>query len=141
MSIGIGFGATTATPQAELAYAEITSDFTTTSTSFVDVTGLNVTVTAIGRPLLIVFDCGNANQVTAAAGIDVKLLEASTDIGHIVVTLNPAIFGWCMHREVRRTPSAGSVAYKVQVKSPSAGTVTLGGAAASGPASLRVVQL
>lgn len=50
----------------ELAYAEITTSFTTTSTSPVDVTGLSVSCAVGERPVNLVFSGAIGNTVTGA---------------------------------------------------------------------------
>lgn len=126
---------------AELGTASITSNFSTTSTTLVDVTSLSTTVTVGSRPVMVTFSCGYVSQLTAAAGWEIAILRGSTRLGGILCTLNPAVFGLAQSRVIRDNPGAGSYTYKVQLKTSSAGTAAIGADAGTtyGPAILSVV--
>lgn len=111
-----------------LGYAQITADFNTASTSYVDVTGLSVTVTIpagvtkvritafIGHGSASVANAGlalNIYDVTASAQLNQA--DAATDASGDTVSMNPIAI---------HTPAAGSRTYKCQFKNNgNAGTV------------------
>ena len=127
----------------ELGYAEITSSFSTTSTSFVDVTGLTTTVTVGARPILVVlFTNGFSGPGTYGASVILK--EDSTELGAIMTTLQTAAHPGMGMR--RLAPSAGSHTYLIRAKSVSAGTTTIAaGTGASNstnmPAYIQVLEI
>jgi hypothetical protein len=121
------------------ATATITGDITTTSTSFTDATGLTVTITTTGGDVLVWFS--GAVSIGSAAEIDVTLnVDGSAQGGtrglawtNFSSASNPVTisFVWRV-----AAPSAGSHTYKIQWKSPGAGTATMYG----NPNSTIVVQ-
>ena len=128
-------------PNVELGYASITSAFTTTSSSLVDVTGLSVTVTVGARPIEIDFGCQYVKQSATGMISAVTIMEGSTQLqgenlyGNLV---NGEMNG---SMRVRLNPSAGSHTYKVQAATSfGSGTTTIQ-ASSTGPAELHVKQL
>lgn len=64
-----------------LGKAERTSDFTTTSTAFVDVTGMSLTVVGRGRPVSVRFECPTgASANTAGAFVATQIVQDGTEI-------------------------------------------------------------
>lgn len=128
----------------EIAYAEITSTFTTTSTSLVDVTGLTVTITrsAGSRPIVVKFGCAAANCTAASTG-GVYLNDNGTDLGNLCG--GGSVYApWFGAR--RLSPSTGQHIYKLRAKNVSAGTLTLiAGAGTSAtvnmPAFIQVIEI
>lgn len=125
-----------------LGYAQITSNFTTTSTSPVQVTGLTATVTipAGGRKVKIT---AWANSMAQSAGVDGVVLSiwdgtvgSGTQLANTGITgpgANYAVPSICI---AVVSPSAGSKTYNVGFD-VQAGTGTLN-AAATGPAFILV---
>jgi hypothetical protein len=123
---------------AELGYAEITSNATTTSATAADVTGLSATVTVGTRPITIEFYAWCVYN-TAAASASVVITEGASVLQQGLVAINVANSGVPVLMKVRVAPSAGSHTYKIQMYRGGSGTATI--AAASGsPAFIRVVE-
>ena len=126
-----------ATSAIYLGYAQITSNFTTTTTpSRVDVTGLSVTVTVPSgsRNLKITAFCGNIKTSGSAGnGVDWAIMEGTTCLNCTSfaepVTAYPVSV---MTTAFVSAPSAGSHTYKVQAAQSGAGTLTV--SAGSNPA-------
>lgn len=127
----------------ELGYVEITTNFTSTSTSLVDVTGLSLTVNVGARPILIIV-YAQSFQTPGTFGSQLNLQEDGTDLGSIIGSTTTAfipVFG-----AYRRAPTAGPHTYKVRGKTTTAGTwqVTAGTGASSSvnnPAFLQVIEI
>jgi hypothetical protein len=106
-----------------LGYAERASDFTTTSTSVVDVTDLSVTVTipAGGRKVKIT---GYSRWIGGNGTVEMFITDGSnTQIQRATSSVNmynANIVGY-------DTPSAGSKTYKIRASQGSAGTLTFRG--------------
>lgn len=123
-----------ATSAITIGYAEITSNFTTTTTgSDVDVTGLSVTVTvpAGGRKVQVTAFCTSLLKSGAAGDALIwKLKESTTQLNESAANIPGSNFGipgvTCVWES---TPGAGSHTYKVAVSQTTAGTVTVTGAA------------
>lgn len=140
--------ASLATTAITLGYAEITSNFSTSSTSFVDVTGLTVTVTvpAGGRRILIMIGATGVN--TGSTGIwNIALLEDGNYReqwyrNQDTATANNIPFTGYFSK----VPSSGSHTYKVQL-STTAGTATISAGTTSstvltpGPASIIALMI
>lgn len=108
-----------------LGYAEITSTFTTTTTgSYVDVTGLSVTVTAPGgRDLKItVFQTGT--YASTAIALTNAIREGSTVLNQSYVNASATSTSYTI---VARAvaPSAGSHTYTASVATSGASTLTV----------------
>ncbi len=130
----------------ELGYADITADATTTSGSFVDVSGLSVTVTKGSRPIVIKFSCGGVESTNNPGLGQIRIVEDGTSVG---------VLNWYLAaantpnsspmREVRRNPSAGSHTYKIQFTRTAFGAGTFkikaDSGAGFGPASIQVVEV
>ncbi|GAC1406933.1 MAG: hypothetical protein NVSMB52_20380 [Chloroflexota bacterium] len=131
-------------PAGKLGYTQITANQSTTSTTYVDVPGLSVTVTVGTRPLKITAYAplinntvaGNGgywkiSDVTGAADIQLaRVLEgqtASTGMAVCAVAANVS-------------PAAGSRTYKVQYAILNAGTLNLI-ASATSPAFILVEEI
>lgn len=113
--------------------ASDSGSFSTTSTSYVDITNQSVTITTIGRPVLVTIVNGDVTvggSSTAAIGW-VKAVRDSTDLAerNLVsqgptspqITVPGGAFTWI------DTPSAGAHTYKLQAKANGAGiTIAIG---------------
>lgn len=127
----------------ELGYAQRTSDFTTTSTSLVDVTGLTTSVVVATRPIVVRFEAVLGSSVSGGIG-SISLFEDGTQIATIPYAQNGGAQAR-VARAVRRAPSAGSHTYKAQatVTPFGSGTLTVYGDSGSpvGPSSIQVVEV
>ena len=121
-----------------LGYSSITSNFTTTSGTFTDVTGLSVsaTVPSGGRTVEIVFRSRASSGAVSGNGYTYRILRDSTVIGDAVFTAPGANYSVPMTVIVKDTPSAGTYTYKVQCESSSGNFVTQ--ATATSPAFILV---
>jgi hypothetical protein len=128
---------------SELEHAEITSNFSTTSTTLVDVTGLTVTVDVGTRPVIIWFSCGYANTTAAVSGYEISILEDGVGIGNAKAVGNAIAEGYAVTRMIRRAPAAGSHTYKIQARTVAAGTLSIAAdtGASYGPASISVWEV
>lgn len=110
-----------------LASGTNASSFSTTSTSYVDVTSITAAMTTTGRSLLVCLQ----NGILSAASGDVvfKLLRDSTDIGEISLPSATSMAG----PHFIDTPTAGTYTYKLQAKS------VTGAGTASTSAGLKIV--
>lgn len=109
----------------ELGYASITTDATNNSTTPADVSGLTVTVTTATRPIVVVFDCNSVNNGNANGGVRIDILQDGVVIGRASSLVNSASASWPVHREIRRSPAAGSHTFKIQLATLAAGTATI----------------
>lgn len=105
------------------------STYSTTSTSYVDVTNLSITITTTGRPVMIAVESdgtanvsyiGSSNSGGGASSNTVKLVRDSTDVG-IVLYASPSssgtgVAGFGANFMYLDTPSAGTYTYKIQCK-------------------------
>jgi hypothetical protein len=114
-------------PAGKLGYAQITSSVTTSSTSFVDATGLSVTVTAGGaRDVLITFQCALFDTTAAASvRLQAQIYDATASANlttgyQVITTAGGSTFG--LQARVS-APAAGSHTYKVRFMTES-GAVT-----------------
>lgn len=111
-----------------LDVAELATTQSTSSASAVDVVGLAVTVTAIGRPIVLTFD-GLVTNNTAGKASNIFITEGSTVIGSYAATAVGTADYWNAHKEVElagdRLPSVGTHTYKVQMLASTGGTMTL----------------
>jgi hypothetical protein len=130
---------TNVVPQ-ELGYAQITSNFTTSSGTDVDVTGLVVTVITGGRPIIIEFGTDSLTNTTSGQNAQATIKEGTTTLAQAFGYAGAASAGITVLRKVRLTPSAGSHTYKITLHQFFAGTATLGASAAS-PAYIRVYEV
>lgn len=125
-----------------LGSTKITSNITTTSTSFVDATGLTSTVTvpAGGRSVLVMFEADRWACSTTGVGIYAQLLCDGVVIGTYTLTAhNTANGALPLMFFASNTPSSGSRVYKLQWKTDG-GTITMT-AGATQPAQLLVFAL
>lgn len=128
---------------SELGYVQITANVTTTSTSYVDVPGLSVTVTIGSRPLIVEAWClgmwhSGANNLSRLRLYDATAAaEIAYGDSRSIATANSSS---PRHVIARVTPAAGTRTYKAQIQSVDAGTTTLG-ATATSPAFLRVTEV
>lgn len=130
-------------PTTTLGYAQITSDFTSTTTgSYTDVTSLSVTVTVPsgGRRVKITAG-GYYMNTTAGAGTNVELVcydnTAAAIIGGTLQNNFGAFYAMLPAFVTSHVPASGSRTYKLQFKTNVAGTFTLK-ASASIPAFILV---
>lgn len=106
------------------------STFSTSSSSFVNVTNLSVTITTSGRPVMILVQpdgsgSGGELQVPANNDMAVQILRGVSSVYFTIfgsgtgpnfsIPVSSVLF--------LDTPSAGTYTYQVQMKSPSGGTV------------------
>lgn len=100
----------------ELGYAEITANFTTASTTAVDVTGLTTTVTVAARPIKVIFDCNSIRNPTASGAIVLEIYDstAAAKVAELGYTINNANQQVPAHREIRLAPAAGTRTYKMR---------------------------
>jgi hypothetical protein len=127
-------------PNTELGYAQITSSFTTTSGTAVDVTGLTTTVTVGARPIRIEVGGQYLQNNTAGDGLLLYIVEDGTVVAQQEVGFGSANETYGVALNARRNPAAGSHTYKVQLQMVIGGTAKLG-AAATAPAYIQVVQV
>lgn len=107
------------------------STFSTTSTSYVDVTSITASITTTGRSLLI---CLQNGVLTGTSGDTFfKLLRDSTDVGELSLPSNTGMAG----PHFIDTPTAGTYTYKLQAKSATG----VGTAATSAGLKIVVVEL
>jgi hypothetical protein len=134
-----------ATSAITLGYAQIIANVTTTSTSFVDATGLSVVavVPTGGRRVEFNID-GSAINVSGAGSVwNVALLEDGTVIQQWYRNSDTSAYNIPLSLHFSKIPAAGSHTYKVQFAT-SAGTVSIVAGTTSatpftvGPASLTV---
>lgn len=111
--------------------ALISSDVSTTSTTYVDITGASLTVTTTGGAILLEF---NATMYADVAGrvVNIRVVIGS----NITATLITQVLGTSSNPEVihvtyRLVPTAGSNQCRVQWLT-NAGTITLPGASVVG---------
>lgn len=133
-------------PGYEFAYAEITADVTTTSTSPADATGLSVSYTADGGAVMVEFWTGEL-RTTGSAGGDTRAaayLYDTTGTASIAQGFtsshNSGNQAESLYLRRKITPSAGTQAYKVQYQTVAAGTATIR-ASATNPAYIRVTKV
>lgn len=127
----------------ELGYAQITADATRASTTPADVAGLSTTVTVGARPIMVIFDCNSVLNTAATGGVGVDILEDGVTIARLSEILATASNVTPGHREIRRTPTAGSHVYKIQLSALLSGTATIkaGPAGTTGPAFIQVLAI
>lgn len=123
----------------ELAYAEIVSNFTTSSTSAVDVPGLSVNPTVGARPILIELWCyrlfNTGPYVTYLDIMEGATLRSRAEID--IIGANQGVVGYARRR---LAPAAGAYTYKaVLISGNAAGTATVTAAAAA-PTHLEVTE-
>lgn len=115
-------------PRGELGTAHLGTGFVTTSTSYVNITGMSVLVTSGTRPLHVWVSL----LVNFANDYEVALLEDGVMVSGTICgagggtgsNWRPVMFA------SRRNPTAGSHTYSLQIKSDSSGTVTVYGGSA-----------
>ena len=119
-----------------------TDTFTTTSTSFVDVTGLSVSITpaTTSSKILILVHAYGGNAGTSSANALTTLVRDSTEVFigdaasnriRSTTTIGPtrsaAGYGYSMHINYLDSPSTtSSTTYKLQAKAADSGTFVLG---------------
>lgn len=109
-----------ATPSLVAGPAKVTANFTTTSTSDVDVTGLSVTFTAVASATYWIRFKGQVGNTVSAAIAHPKLTDGSnTQLDAADYTAKAANDSYVMVLEGFVTPAAGSVTYKVRLSAGS----------------------
>lgn len=132
-------------PGYQFAYAAITGDVTTTSTTPADATGLSVSYTGDGGDVIVeawaaeLRTTGNAGGDVRAAAYLVDTTAAATIAGP-AFTESVANNGSVMILRAKVTSASGTQAYKVQFQTVTAGTATLR-AASTNPAFIRVTKV
>lgn len=125
-------GAVTQAKRASLGQqlSSSSSNYSTSSTSYVDVTNLSVSITTTGRPVWIglipdgsanVCNVYQSNGVSGSIVVSLKFVRASTDIGLLSSSVASDIdmFVPCSAWQMIDVPSAGTYTYKVQLKAGS----------------------
>lgn len=108
-------------PRGQLATAHNSAVFNTTSTTYVDITGMSISVTAGTRPVQVVVS-GLIWNNTANVMTEVILLEDGTQVSGQIAS-NPVANNYCpISFTCPRTPTAGSHVYKLQMKVDAAST-------------------
>lgn len=103
------------------------SSFSTTSTSFVDVTNHSLTITTTGRPVAIFLESNSTDVNTASTGISanqvwLKFVRDSTDIAVYYYSGDASnVIVWSFPTMFIDTPSAGTYTYKLQIKTTATG--------------------
>ncbi|GAA0260672.1 hypothetical protein [Rhodanobacter caeni] len=108
----------------ELGYAEITSQFNTTSTTAVDVTGLTVTCVVGERPVIVTYG-GNMRNTTTGQSARVLLIANGSNQSNL--TAQGSVGYIFLERETRisgLTPGA-SYTFKLQALAISSGTTQI----------------
>lgn len=108
--------------------ASITSNFSTSSTSFADVTGLSKTVNInSGERVKITFECGQYVSMNASnVGFSAQCLEDGVVIGGRTVTSSASNYGLNVSFVCYSlSPSAGNHTYKIQIGSGTSATKTI----------------
>lgn len=130
----VGRGPTSGIPRTALAggdelfFAEITGAFSSSSTSFIDVTGLSGTMTVPEGPYIVEFLAPVASD-TANQDTVCQVLGGSTLLGSDSFRSPSAFFGDTLYLKIRcpysmHTAAVGStVTYKVQMKSSTTAAV------------------
>ena len=130
----IADGSVTPAKLSALAYTVSASSgtFSTTSTTFVDVTGLSSLVTAAGRPMIVQLmpdSTGSTAVLRAAQSSSGIVMQILRDATVIAVTAYDAPgstqVDWAPALTVFDVPSAGSHTYKMQVKTTSGSTISI----------------
>lgn len=147
-SSGASFGADgsnwTPMSSAELAYAQITSPFSTTSTTAVNVTGLSLTVTTNGRPFMVRFVGTVQNSLANGfANLMMTRTTDSTQVALQAIGIGAANEAWPGYLECRQALSAGTYSYQLLVSSFSASnTVKIGpSASTTSPVFVQAIQI
>lgn len=129
---------------AELGYAERTTDFTTASLTMADVTGLSVTVTVGTRPIVVEFFCSQVKHAVAGGLVAFQIVdEAAAIIMSGFHSSSAAGESDPVLLKRRLAPTAGTHTYKVQACTSgfgTAGTSTITGGTTN-PSSIQVVQV
>lgn len=125
-----------ATSAITLGYAQITSSFSTASTSAVQVTGLTVTVTipAGGRRVKITAYTNSLSQNTGGNYTVLNIWDGTVGSGTQLceyAVFNPSAQGSGATAIAVVSPSAGSKTYNVSLKALPSGTGTLNGSSIS----------
>lgn len=126
-------------PRGELATVHNSANFTTASTTDVDVTGMSVTVTTGTRPLDIFVSLLVQNN-TAGVQTEVQLLEDGVVVGGMINSAASASSWFPVTFITRRNPAAGSHVYKLQAKVDAASSLTIYGGS-SYTADMSVVEV
>jgi len=95
--------------------------FTTASTTYVDITGITLTKTMVGKPTVTVFSTSESGNQTSAQANSTQLLEGATSIG--VHSNAGSVAHGCNGMSWKYDSVAGSKVTKVQGKA-AAGTAT-----------------
>ena len=130
---------TTIDTPVEIGYAQTTATFTTSSASYVDVTGLQVTVTVTARPVKVIFDAVCSGN-TGGQPIGILIMEGGVQLQSCYASAPGANYLLPIHREVRLTPSPGAHTYKVVLCSGGGATSSIQ-AGPTFPAFIQVIEL
>lgn len=112
-------------PGQELGYAEITANPAALTTGFVDVTGLTITVTTGGRPIMLKAHCPYATNSLIASDVSLSLYEGASVLSLATLTSPAAAKGSALTTERRLVATAGSHTYNVKARITGVGSGTL----------------
>ena len=125
----------------ELGYAEIIAGFSTTTTSaYVDVTGLSTDVTVGVRPIVAEFFGMSIYHTAANANFYVAIREGATVLALTHYNNGAASEGKPAYCKAREALSAGAHTLKVSVFNLTAGTLNIEVVDGTTPASIQVVE-
>lgn len=116
-------GAVPSPAAGKLGYTAITTAFTSSSNTFVDVTNLNVSVTIGSRPVRITVYSPmlDSADVGARCSANIYDVTASAQIQASWVTMGAGTNGSALCMVAYHAPAAGSRTYKVQFKQDKVG--------------------
>jgi hypothetical protein len=126
-------------------YAEVTTDFTTTSTSAVDITGLSLPGIVIAdRPVRVWLSWEEISSTANGDVVALQVLRGSTVIGSVVQTIGQTRGSGSI--AFHDNPTAGTYTYKGQMfRFSGSGTIKFGAVVIPGsyyaPGSIRVEEV
>ncbi len=101
-------------------------NFTTTSTTFVDITGMTTGTIQVPGPIRIRWSFGSLNNNTANGGLTIAIAEDGTPIDQAGGLVNLASAAFIAERTFEHTSvTPGSHTYTLQVRAIFSGTVTV----------------
>jgi hypothetical protein len=114
--------------------------FNTASVVFVDVTGMSVTITTTGNPVLILWNTGLSAGDTAGRVGRFTILRDAVNLGSADYGLGMFVGdGYSASGMLIETPAAGTYVYKGQLRTGGAGTIYM--SQATNPAKLIVMEI
>jgi hypothetical protein len=138
-------GIVTPLPGTELGYTEVTSAQTISTPigSWIDVTGLSVTVTIGSRPVNILVEFAYVTLNTSGHTYNFGLYDVTAAAFVMIWGTTAAVANQAQHVQFyrRHNPAAGSRTYKVQAFLNNAGDTIVTPGLTDRPTSIQVVQL